>query len=246
YHMSVCYEMEAQAALRRGSLSTNTQVQFLATYSSKYHLKAALKFHRHALKTMPNVVFDVFEKEANVDECGAKVLTDIGLECLALDRSATSPLTYGGTVDGINSRHRALRFFSMAFKKDPRAAYQLSYLFKLGIRSGAFGQPQALNPDLQKSLILLRYAAEKELPEAQNDLGYDYEQGIGVDKDSARALLLYQAAAEQGNKFAICNLAYCYQEGRGTDVDTAKATDLFAKVDKETLEKWERVRGLSE
>ncbi len=42
--------------------------------------------------------------------------------------------------------------------------------------------------------------------EAQYDLGYMYENGLGVGQDKSRALELYQSAADQGHPRAINNL----------------------------------------
>ncbi|MGZ4993812.1 MAG: tetratricopeptide repeat protein [Methylobacter sp.] len=43
-------------------------------------------------------------------------------------------------------------------------------------------------------------------PDAQYNLAYIYENGIGVPKDEAKALELYQQAADQGHSAAQSNL----------------------------------------
>ncbi|MGZ5007465.1 MAG: tetratricopeptide repeat protein [Methylobacter sp.] len=43
-------------------------------------------------------------------------------------------------------------------------------------------------------------------PDAQYNLAYIYENGLGVPKDEAKALELYQQAADQGHSAAQSNL----------------------------------------
>lgn len=43
-------------------------------------------------------------------------------------------------------------------------------------------------------------------PDAQYNLAYIYENGLGVTKDEAKALELYQQAADQGHSAAQSNL----------------------------------------
>jgi TPR repeat protein len=52
----------------------------------------------------------------------------------------------------------------------------------------------------------LQREALKGDPDAQYNLAYLYENGLGVPKDEARALELYQQAADQGHSAAQSNL----------------------------------------
>lgn len=52
----------------------------------------------------------------------------------------------------------------------------------------------------------LQREAQKGDPDAQYNLAYLYENGLGVPKDEARALDLYQQAADQGHSAAQSNL----------------------------------------
>jgi TPR repeat protein len=52
---------------------------------------------------------------------------------------------------------------------------------------------------------LLREAQEGN-PDAQYELAYLYENGLGVPKDETKALELYQQAADQGHSAAQTNL----------------------------------------
>lgn len=56
-------------------------------------------------------------------------------------------------------------------------------------------------------------------PGAQNNLGYQYKKGRGVDKNPQEAVRLFLESARQGNVYGMRNLASCYLEGVGTDAD---------------------------
>ena len=53
-----------------------------------------------------------------------------------------------------------------------------------------------------QAVRLLQPLAEQGLPEAQDMLGYCYENGIGVEQDSQQAVYWYRKAADNGNKYA--------------------------------------------
>ncbi|MDD5411925.1 MAG: SEL1-like repeat protein [Methylobacter sp.] len=52
----------------------------------------------------------------------------------------------------------------------------------------------------------LQREAQEGDPDAQYNLGYMYENGLGVPKNEAKALELYQRAADQGHSAAQNNL----------------------------------------
>ena len=52
----------------------------------------------------------------------------------------------------------------------------------------------------------LQREAQEGDPDAQYELAYRYENGLGVPKDETRALNLYQQAADQGHPAAQVNL----------------------------------------
>ena len=59
--------------------------------------------------------------------------------------------------------------------------------------------------------------------EAQYNLGYCYECGLGVEIDYEKAVFWYKKAAELGNPIAQTNLGGCYEHGRGVPQDFEKA-----------------------
>ena len=66
-------------------------------------------------------------------------------------------------------------------------------------------------------------AAEKGHVSAQQDLGYCYGTGKGVQVDYTEAFKWYKRSAEQGNKYAQSNLALYYSEGRGVTQNYTEA-----------------------
>ncbi|PKC09447.1 HCP-like protein [Rhizophagus irregularis] len=74
-------------------------------------------------------------------------------------------------------------------------------------------------------------SAKQEHSEAQNYLGYYYENGIGIQKDLKKAFYWYQKSAENGNKFAQYNLISYYLNGWKIEEKLAKQ-EIEQKNDK--------------
>lgn len=64
---------------------------------------------------------------------------------------------------------------------------------------------------------------------AQNDLGWLYQNGYGVEQDDMEAVKWYLKAAEQGEINAQCNLGYMYLEGKGAPKNYNEAMNWFQK-----------------
>ena len=62
---------------------------------------------------------------------------------------------------------------------------------------------------------------------AQNNLGYMYYHGQGVEKDYKEAIKWYKLSAEQGFSSAQNNLGQMYQKGLGVEKDYEEAIILF-------------------
>jgi len=58
----------------------------------------------------------------------------------------------------------------------------------------------------EDKIAQLQREAREGDPDAQYELAYLYENGLGVPKDETRALELYQQAADQGHPAAQANL----------------------------------------
>lgn len=82
----------------------------------------------------------------------------------------------------------------------------------------------------QKGFEWYKIAADLGDARAQNQVGYCYDQGIGVKKDSNLAFRYFAQSARQNNKIAQANLGLCYQYGMGTDVDKKEAVKWYEKA----------------
>jgi hypothetical protein len=80
-----------------------------------------------------------------------------------------------------------------------------------------------------KAVEWYRKAAEQGNAWAQNNLGWCYKSGKGVELDYIKAVEWYRKSVEQGNAWAQNELGYCYYEGKGVELDYAKAVELFRK-----------------
>ena len=74
----------------------------------------------------------------------------------------------------------------------------------------------------------LRSKAEEGDAEAQNKLGFMYEQGQGVRRNYAEAARLYRLAAAQGYAAAQNNLGFMYERGRRVRQDRAEAVRWYS------------------
>ena len=84
--------------------------------------------------------------------------------------------------------------------------------------------------DYQNSLEWFQKAADQGYSNAQNFLGYMYENGYGVTQDYTKAVELYQKAADQGLIIAQCNLGLMYANGYGVTQDYDKAIKWYQKA----------------
>ena len=77
--------------------------------------------------------------------------------------------------------------------------------------------------------------------EAQNNLGYMYQEGEGVEPDDKRAVELFTLAADQGYAGAQFNLGNIYRAGRGVEPDKTLALVLMEKAAAQGFEKAKKV-----
>lgn len=63
-----------------------------------------------------------------------------------------------------------------------------------------------------------------------NQMGYLYENGLGVPQDHAKAFEYYYEAAKLENSTGKCNLAFCYLNGIGVDRDKKMAKYWLEKA----------------
>jgi len=83
-------------------------------------------------------------------------------------------------------------------------------------------------------MFRLSYEAAKQGDaDAQCDLGYCYQEGIGVVKNDYEAIKWYKESARQGNANAQYNLGYCYLNGIGVKKNYDEAHKWFEKSAKQ-------------
>src|SRR5439155_642019 len=85
------------------------------------------------------------------------------------------------------------------------------------------------------ALNQLRVRAEQGNVDAQFDLGFMYQNGDGVPKDSAQAAQWYRKAAEQGLSGAQNSLGVMYANGNGVPKDSAQAAQWYRKAAEQDL-----------
>lgn len=73
-------------------------------------------------------------------------------------------------------------------------------------------------------------AADAGDSEAQTNIGYLYEQGLGVTQDYAKAMNWYRKAAAQGNAQAERNIGSLFDKGLGVPQDPSEAAAWYKKA----------------
>lgn len=63
-----------------------------------------------------------------------------------------------------------------------------------------------------------------------NQIGYFYDEGLGVEQDYAKAMEWYQKAADFGYAPSMNNIGYIYENGHGVEQDYAKAMEWYEKA----------------
>lgn len=90
--------------------------------------------------------------------------------------------------------------------------------------------PAPASPKPKTKIESLRDQAEKGSPQAQAELGWAYDNGIGVPRDQAEAVKWYQKAAMQDHRIAQYNLATSYCFGHGVPRDYVEAVKWYQKA----------------
>lgn len=101
-----------------------------------------------------------------------------------------------------------------------------AYLLSQAIDAPAIGFDNANN----RSVTLLKQAADAGFVPAMNDLAGRFETANGVDQDPAEALRLYQLSAGKGSGYAIFKLGEFNLNGVGVTQDFAQAAKLYQQA----------------
>lgn len=117
----------------------------------------------------------------------------------------------------------AVPFYELAAEDGvPEAQLRLGTL----LTDGAPGFAPA--PD--RGAYWFRKAASQGVTEAAFELGWAFENGLGVPRDPITAARWYTRAMSEGSINAINNLGYLYANGTGVPRDEARAVDLYRQA----------------
>ena len=146
----------------------------------------------------------------------------------------------GGAHQGYNNLAHLYRYGLAGLEKDvPKAVELLEKAAKLGneyaVNSLAkiYMGNELGAPDTEKILQWLRFGADRNYRGCLSDLGYAYQHGIGVEKNTQKAISLYQKSIDQGSAGARSNLGYLYLMGEGVAKDYPRAMKLFQEASAE-------------
>ena len=87
-----------------------------------------------------------------------------------------------------------------------------------------------LEPDHDEAARWYRMAAAQGSTEAAFELGWAFENGLGVPRDPITAARWYNTAIEAGNVNAINNLGYLYANGAGVPRDETRAVEMYRQA----------------
>lgn len=158
---------------------------------------------------------------------------------LAKARELYEQSAQAGAHQGLNNLAHLYRYGQAGLSKD------LDKAVKLLEEAAKKGNEYAVNtltsiyrsnelgaPDLIKTLKWLEFGVERAYPGCLSDMGFAYEHGIGVRKDTSKAVDCYQKAISSGSVSAQSNLGYMFLMGSGVDRDYSKVLELFAMATK--------------
>jgi TPR repeat protein len=92
------------------------------------------------------------------------------------------------------------------------------------------GQAAVRKGDYATAMQYFRVLADQGNAVAQNNLGFMYDQGLGVPQNYAQAVVWYRKAADQGDAAAQNNLGRMYDGGQGVPQDYAQAVVWLRKA----------------
>ncbi len=147
-----------------------------------------------------------------------------GVDDLAAGAEANRLFERGLSLWNQENYREAVQCLAQSLRHNSNHAASLFYV-GLAYYQGA-GIPKK---DYIQATICWRKAAVQGNPEAQNNLGQCYEQGLGLRRDYQEAAFWFGKAAEQGHATAQFNLGVMYEFGRGLAQDFAQAAAWYEK-----------------
>lgn len=80
-------------------------------------------------------------------------------------------------------------------------------------------------------MALYEKAAKQGWPLAENNLGWMYVKGKGVESNPKKGIAMLKSAANKDEKLAMLNLRWIYANGDGTKLDVEEAVRWTYKKD---------------
>ena len=164
-----------------------------------------------------------------------------GREGVAYDESSAFVLVYEGARVGCHHCQGVLArcyLRGSGFVKDEARSLELAR--ESARNRSRYGQDmlghfyldgsKGLAVDYDQAFEFHQLAAQQNLDDAQNSLGYMYWRGLGVVQDRAEALRWFQLAAAQGHPFALSWVAFCHETGESVRKNKAEAIRWYRRA----------------
>jgi uncharacterized protein len=191
----------------------------------KVDMKKALDYYRQAAdlgleKAQLNCALTLQEMRGNAE--AVKYFTMAANQGnVVCQRELGQMLIKGSNID--QDVEQGLHYLRKAASSgDAQAALFLADCFA-GVYPGVERNPEQM-------VDYLWQAANRNVPEALAKIGFCYEEGIGLPKDTTIAVRWYQRAVERGYHQALINLAECYSVGKGVRQDAKQAFTLYQRA----------------
>ena len=113
--------------------------------------------------------------------------------------------------------------------------FTLAFIFSISgqtvwAQDFAKGAAAAQAGDYENAIKEWSPLAQRGYPEAQFNLGWLFENGLGVPQDYAEAMAWYQKAADQDYPEAQLSLGWLYSKGLGVSQNDKTAADWYRKA----------------
>ena len=134
-------------------------------------------------------------------------------ECSLINTNRKAELTVEGHDYQVNMPDE--KWIEVEKLKEIAAANASSVSQKTPEQLNEQGMEYFNSKEYTEAVKYFRQAAEKGNASGQNNLGWCYQKGLGVQKNETEAVKWYRKAAEQNNGFALNQLGWCYEYGLG-------------------------------
>lgn len=198
YNQLLQQQPDNKALLRKSQLSWLKEIRNKATT-----IEALQAAYQSRIQDLQTLLQPVQTKSAPApaapQPAPVTAKTELELKAEAGDSDAQAALGIELSKGTTQQKSAAIPWLeSAAMHKNPAAMQRLGFLYTYG---------KSVVQDVNKGVALTRAAAEANDANAQIDLGYNYANGIGVNKDFQQSLMWYEKAKANGSPLADKNIA---------------------------------------